>query len=203
MTTRCRAAGVPGAVPDHTCRARTALTRLALSVLLLAGVGAASAQSPIRSIEIAEKDDGYVADVVMFAPVPQPVAWDVLTDFDKKAGWVPNVKESKVLARDGNVLEIEQRGVARFGIASFPYVSARKMVLDPQKTVKATQTKGSMKRLESLMRLSAEGSGTQLNYRLELVPSGLAALALSKDFLKHELTEQFTAIIGEMVRRTK
>ena len=199
---RCHAAVVSGTILDRARPARPWFAHLVLAVLL-AGIGAASAQSPIRSIEIVEKDDGYVADVVMFAPVPPPVAWDVLTDFDKMAGWVPNVKESKVLARDGNVLEIEQRGVARFGIASFPYVSARKMVLDPQKTVKATQTKGSMKRLESLMRLSAEGSGTQLNYRLELVPSGLAAVALSKDFLKHELTEQFTAIVGEMVRRAK
>ena len=108
-----------------------------------------------------------------------------------------------MLARDGNTLEIEQRGVAKFGVASFPYVSTRKMVLDPPKTVLATQVKGSMKRLQSLMKVSAEGSGTQLNYRLELVPAGLAALALSKDFLKHELTEQFTAIVGEMVRRAK
>lgn len=172
--------------------------------LLLLAVGAtAAAQSPIRSIEVVEKDGGYVADVVMAAPVPTTVAWDVLTDFDRMANWVPNVRESKVTARDGNTLEVEQQGVAKFGVASFPYVSARRMVLDPQKTVKATQIKGSMKRLESLMRVSADGTGTQLNYHLELVPAGLAALALSKDFLKHELTEQFTAIVGEMVRRAK
>jgi carbon monoxide dehydrogenase subunit G len=178
------------------------IARLVLPALLFAAT-AAGAQSPIRSIDVSEKDDGYVAELVMFAPVPTSVAWDVLTDFDKMAGWVPNVRESKVLARDGNTLEIEQRGVAKFGVASFPYVSTRKMVLDPPKTVLATQMKGSMKRLQSLMKVSAEGSGTQLNYRLELVPAGLAALALSKDFLKHELTEQFTAIVGEMVRRAK
>ncbi|MFO1317877.1 MAG: SRPBCC family protein [Burkholderiales bacterium] len=182
--------------------ARAAWTTLALS-LLLAASAAASAQSPIRSIDVVEKDDGYVANLVMFAPVPTTVAWDVLTDFDKMAGWVPNVRESKVLARDGNVLEIEQRGVAKFGIASFPYVSTRKMVLDPPRTVQATQIKGNMKRLQSLMTVAADGNGTQLKYRLELVPSGLAAAALSADFLKHELTEQFTAIVGEMVRRAK
>ena len=186
----------------HDPPARAAWTTLALS-LLLAASAAASAQSPIRSIDVVEKDDGYVANLVMFAPVPTTVAWDVLTDFDKMAGWVPNVRESKVLARDGNVLEIEQRGVAKFGLLSFPYTSVRKMVLDPQRTVQATQVKGSMKRLESLMRVSAEGTGTQLKYRLELVPAGLAAAALSPEFLKHELTEQYTAIVGEMVRRAK
>jgi hypothetical protein len=93
--------------------------------------------------------------------------------------------------------------VAKFGIFSFPYTSVRQMQLDPKKTVKATQIKGSMRELQSLMTLTPDGSGTRLNYHLELVPQGPASLVLSKDFLDHELREQFGAIIGEMVRRNR
>jgi hypothetical protein len=53
------------------------------------------------------------------------------------------------------------------------------------------------------MTLTPDGNGTQLQYHLEMVPTGLAAAVLSEDFLQHELTEQFTAIIGEMVRRNR
>jgi hypothetical protein len=159
--------------------------------------------SPIRSIEVSKDTDGYVVNMVMFAPVPQTVAWDVLTDFDHMEGWVPNVKESKIVATNANVLTIEQQGVAKFGLAQFPYTSLREMTLEPQKSVRAKQLKGSMRRLESMMTLSSEGNGTQLNYHLEMVPQGLAAAALSKDFLAHEMTEQFTAIIQEMVRRNR
>jgi len=60
-----------------------------------------------------------------------------------------------------------------------------------------------MRRVESLMTLTPDGNGTQLQYHLEMVPTGLAAAVLSEDFLQHELTEQFTAIIGEMVRRNR
>ena len=175
-----------------------------LAFLLLAGSAGAATETPIRSIDIVQAPEGFVADVVMFAPVPPNVAWDVLTDFDHQAAWVPNVRESKVIARDGNAMTVEQHGAAKFGLATFPYISVRQVQLDPQRTVRSTQVKGdSTKRLESLMTLRPDGSGTQLMYHLEIVPSGLAAVVVSKDSLKNQLSEQFTAIIEEMVRRTR
>lgn len=174
-----------------------------LALTLLAWSAAAADPSPIRSIDVTKDSDAYVADIVMFAPVPAGIAWAVLTDFDHMANWVPNVRESKVLSSEGNMLTIEQQGVAKFGLAQFPYTSVRQMTLDPQNSVRVKQIKGSMKRLESLMNVSPEGNGTQLKYHLEVVPSGLAAAVMSKEFLQHEMTEQFTAIIQEMVRRSR
>ena len=58
-------------------------------------------------------------------------------------------------------------------------------------------------RQKSLMTLSADGDGTRMQYELERVPSFLASSVLSPDFLKHEIQEQFTAIVGEMVKRKK
>ena len=117
--------------------------------------------------------------------------------------WVPNVRESKIVSNNGNVLSVEQKGTFKYGILSIPYTSVRKMELEPEKSILATQVSGSMRKLVSLMRVSSDGAGTRLDYRLEMVPSTIASSVMSKDFLKGELTEQFTAIVGEMVRRAK
>jgi len=162
---------------------------------------AAGAETPIRSIDLVQDSDRYVADIVMFAPVPAHVAWEVLTDFEHMAAWVPNVRESRVVARDADTVTVEQQGVAKFGLASLPYTSLRQLRLDPQRTIRSIQIKGNLRRLESLMTLAQDGSGTQLTYHLEMVPGGLAAAILSKDLLRQELTEQFIAIIEEMIRR--
>ena len=160
--------------------------------------------SPVRSVDITQNGEGaYVANIVMAAPVPPKIAWDVLTDFGNMEKWVPNVRESKIVSNNGNTLTIEQKGTAKFGILSIPYTSVRRMDLEPEKTILATQVQGSMKKLVSLMRVTPDGTGTRLDYRLEMVPSQLAAAAMSKEFLRGELTEQFTAIVGEMVRRAK
>jgi carbon monoxide dehydrogenase subunit G len=175
----------------------------ALVGFMAAGSVGAATETPIRSIEIVQDSDGYVANAVMFAPVPTRVAWEVLTDFENMARWVPNVRESKVVARESNSLTVEQHGVAKFGLASFSYESVRQMDLDPQQTIRSKQLKGNMRRLESLMTLAPDGAGTRLTYRLQMTPSGLAAAVLSKEFLEHEIGEQFAAIVGEMVRRNR
>ena len=188
-------------------RGRVALRCCLHGLAALACVAAVSAfaqdKSPVRSFDVVENDGGYVATVVMFAPVATNVAWDVLTDFDNMQKWVPNVRESKVTARDGNTLTVEQKGVARFGLLSFNYESARRMQLDPKNTILSTQVSGSMRRLVSLMKVSPDGTGTRLDYKLEIEPAGVAAAVMSKKFLQHEVTEQFTAIVGEMVKRGK
>jgi carbon monoxide dehydrogenase subunit G len=205
----------PLTMPDATNEAwrRVHLRRYlhgiaAVALAFFAGVGAFAQdktqdKSPVRSFDIVQNDDGYVANVVMFAPVAPAVAWNVLTDFENMQKWVPNVRESKVAARDGNTVTVEQKGVARFGLLSFPYESARRMQLDPQTSIQSTQVSGSMRRLVSLMKVSPEGTGTRLDYKLEIEPAGIAATVMSKKFLQHELTEQFTAIVGEMVKRGK
>ena len=174
---------------------------LALAAFTIAA--SAVAQSPVRSIDVAYDGETYVVKAQMFAPVTQAIAWDVLTDFTHMAGWVPNVRESAIVKPGERQMTVEQHGVAKYGALSFAYTSVRDIVVNPQTTIQSTQVKGSMRRQQSLMTLSAEADGTRLQYQLEVVPSMLASAVLSPDFLKHEIEEQFTAIVGEMVKRKK
>jgi hypothetical protein len=189
---------------------RLSLQRLArhclrgcLALAACAMAATALAQSPVRSMEVTYDGDTYVVKAQMFAPVTQAIAWDVLTDFPNMAKWVPNVRESTVVKPGDKQFTIEQRGTAKFAGLSFSYTSLREIVVNPQTTIDSTQIKGSMKLQHSLMRVSPEGDGTRMQYQLEVVPSFPASAVMSEDFLRHEIEEQFTAIVGEMMRRKK
>ena len=169
----------------------------------LTAVGGVAAQPAVRSIDVTYEGETYIVKAQVFAPVPVKTAWAVLTDFQNMAEWVPNVNDSRVVTPGVTQMTIEQRGTAKFGGLSFPYTSVREIVLDAPKTIRSTQVKGSMKQQKSLMNVSADGSGTLMRYRLEVVPSLLASAAISADFLKHEIDEQFTAIVGEMIKRKR
>jgi uncharacterized membrane protein len=180
-----------------------ACLRGGLALAACAVAASAAAQSPVRSVDVTYDGTTYVVKAEMFAPVSHSIAWDVLTDFPNMPGWVPNLRESKIVKPGDKQITIEQNGVAKFGPLSFSYTSQREIVMNPQTTIQSTQVKGSMRRQQSLMTLSAEGDGTRMQYQLEIVPSILASTVLSPDFLKHEIDEQFTAIVGEMVKRKK
>jgi ribosome-associated toxin RatA of RatAB toxin-antitoxin module len=185
---------------DPRLRSRR-LARAALALLWLFAALHAAAEGHVRSVEVKRAGDGYAVEAIMFAPVAPERAWDVLTDFDHMDRFVPNVKSSRVIARDGQRVTVEQQGVAHFGALNIPYTSQRQMELQPQSAIRSRQVSGNMKRVETVMKLSAEGAGTRLDYHLELVPSLLASGVLSEEFLRHEVDEQFNAIIGEMIRR--
>jgi len=173
----------------------------ALVVLALGRASAAAAESAVSSIEVRQTVAGYVADLVMHAPVPRDVAFNVLVDFEHMASWVPNLRESRVVERSANRLTVEQLGVARFGALALPFTTVREVKIAAPDSIHATQVKGSMKRLESRMRLAVEAAGTRLDYHIEMTPGIASAVVLSASFLEHELREQFDAIIAEMVRR--
>ena len=182
---------------------RPAGTYLLVAMLLVASYPAVAAESPIRKLDVTYEGDAYIVNAIFVAAAPPNIAWDVLTDFDRLAKWVPNVAESKVIKREDAAVTVEQRGVAKYGAASFPYVTERRIELRPPSGIKTAQIKGNMRRVESTIMLEAEGNGTRIVYHLEIVPSLIAGAVMSKQFVEHETGEQFTAIVGEMVRRVQ
>ncbi len=175
---------------------------LLLALLLLPATAWAQG-GYVRSLTVTQARGAYSCDAVLFAPVPQSLAFDVLTDVDHMAEWVPNLRQSRIVSREGNVVLIEQVGLAQFGLLSFSFSTERRLVLNPPTTIDAVQLRGSANRYNSSLRLTPETGGTRLDYHAQFEPGLLASIVLSREFMEHEIAEQFTAMIQEMVRRNR
>ena len=146
---------------------------------------AVAADSPyVRSVTVTRDDAGYVCEAVLFAPVLPALAWEVLTDVDHMVDWVPNLRQSRVLKREGDVAIIEQVGLAQFAFLSFTFTTERRLELNRPVSISAVQIRGDARRYNSVLRLRPEATGTQLNYRAEFEPGFLAALVLSREFFQ-------------------
>jgi|APIni6443716594_1056825.scaffolds.fasta_scaffold171424_2 carbon monoxide dehydrogenase subunit G len=201
---RCRRA------PGQPTRASAPLAALALVALgVAAGCAAALLAAPARAqpaqpaVRIAVTRDGanYYIDASLRTAAPPQVAWDVLTDFDRMATFAPNVETSRATARSGNRVKLEQRGVARFGPLAFPFESQREIELVPIEIIRSRQTAGSLRHLVSLTTLNAAGTGTRIDYHVEVDPGALYPSFVMLPFLKREVAAQFAAIDREMRRR--
>ena len=165
---------------------------------------AASAAPPPAEVEIAATRDGeqMTLTATIYAPVTPQVAWAVLTDFDRMAGWVPNLQESRVVSRPGErPLRLAQKGVKHVGLLTFAFESVREVELAPIQTMKVKGVSGNMRKLESTMRLTPQGEGTRIEYHLELIPNYWVPPLIGPALIRRESRLQFEAIIDEMVRR--
>lgn len=175
---------------------------LCLSLATLAAAGESRTAVSPDDVQFTSLDEGFRIEIEMLAPVPLATAWKVLTDFNGMAKFASNLISSRVVASSGNQLRIEQVGFARFGPLSHHFDSVREITLLPMKEILARQISGSSRRMESRMRLKTLPDGTtSLSYRVEVVPETRIPPLIGPAFVRHEVAEQFSAIIAEMQRR--
>lgn len=176
---------------------------LFFGLCLLLGLGAVSAAEPVDPDEVAaERRDGvYYASLSLQVPVPAAVALEVLTDFDHMAEFVPNLTASRLVSRSGNVYRIAQQGRAGIGPFGVRFESERQIEVLPDGRLLSKALSGSTKYMRSELRVQGAGGGSRLDYRIEMIPDQWAPAVVGVSFMRHELAEQFTALVREMERR--
>ena len=152
-------------------------------------------------VRVERSGGNFTVDLTMFAPVAPSLAWAVLTDFEHMGEFVPNLTSSQVIERSDTVLKVHQKGVARYGLFSSNYESTREIRLNPPREIRAHGVGGNVERMESLMQLQAEGSGTRMTYHAEVLPGFWFPPLIGPALVRHQTAEQFSAMLKEMTRR--
>jgi len=171
---------------------------MAAALLLAIGFSAFAADPEIA---IEKRGDVFVIDATIDFPAPLRTAWDVLTDFDHMVGVLSNLTQSKITGQTGNKLQVHQEGTAKYGLFSYSFESDREIRLKPMRKINARQISGNTKSFFSVMELSENGTGTRGRYHAEVVPDSGIARTFGGPFIQHEIEEQFSAMVAEMLRR--
>jgi hypothetical protein len=174
--------------------------RLALAALLLPALPWPAAAIEMQ-VTVQRRDEVVVIDARLLAPVSPPEAWAVLTDFNAMSGFVPNLDASLVTARDGERLRVEQRGVARWGPFARSFTTVREVELEPMTLVRSRSVGGSLGAVTSQTHFEAAVGGTEVRHHIEWRLDTWLPDFVVEPLLRHEVREQFEAVVGEMVRR--
>lgn len=178
-------------------RLAAAVTASFLMLLSCVALGA----EPVIFVTVEKSGDAFIVDAAIDFPVFLSKAWEVLTDFDNMAGILSNLTSSRITARNGNTLIVQQAGKATYGIFSYSFASEREIRLEPMKRILARQLTGNARKFSSELDLSPSQGGTQVRYHAEVVPDSGIARTFGGPFIQHEVEEQFAAMAAEMNRR--
>ena len=179
------------------------MRRLFAALLLAAGAAGADPGLVVGEPAVDCRDGVYSASLRLSVAVARPLALAVLTDFDRMAGFMPNLAESRIVERNGNAYRVAQSGRAAFGPLSFAVSSERRIEVTADGRILARGLSGSARQMRSELRLSGNAPDeTRIDYRIEVEPDTRLPCAVGTRFLRHELAEQFTAMGREMLRRS-
>lgn len=149
---------------------------------------------------------GHDSAAVEFAteallPVAPRLVWEVLTDYDRIASFVPGLAASRLLSGPGEPLLLEQRlEVAASGFRFGAVVLLRVEELLLQQ-IRFEAVGGNLREMRGEWSIGDLREGTRLAYRLRLVPGFWLPPVLGPKLIRDGFRAQFDALTGEMMRR--
>ncbi len=132
-----------------------------------------------------------------------PRAWQVLTDYGRYAEYIPEISESRVIARRGHRIEVEQKGESRVLFLNFP-LEVRLMVTEyPHERVVSRAVSGSFREMRNSYSLEAGQGRVLLRYVGRLVPDFYVPPLIGTLVLKRKIEAMFVALVEEMEKKQK
>ncbi|GGP24908.1 SRPBCC family protein [Silvimonas amylolytica] len=158
------------------------------------------AASPVAA-HVEKKGEMVTLESEFTVAVSREIAWEVLTDFDHMASFVPNLNSSKILEHTDTTMKVEQKGVVPLGVFHTSYDSIREMELKPMTEIRAHSVGGDSGPLTSVSTLSEKNGLTVVSYHAEWTPTSKLVGSLGTGTARDQLLHQFTAMEQEMLRR--
>ncbi len=164
-------------------------------------VGALPNDESDIDVRASQSGDLIFVDVDLVVRATQDEVWKVLTDYDHMAQFVANLEESAIVARNGNTLDVMQKGAARYGLLSFPFESVRRVRLTPSREIHSTIVSGDMAGSEITTRIATNGDMTHVSVRSRFIPTRWIPPVIGPQVIASETRKQWFTLREEVLKR--
>ena len=164
---------------------------------------ALAAQATDVSVQARRQGDTIIVEASAEFSGRMDEAWAVLTDYEHLSLFIPNMESSRVVARTPVGPVVEQKGVARMWVFSYP-IEVRLAVREfPPHRIESHSEGGSFKEFHGVYELSVAQGRTRLRYVCEMIPDFFIPPLFGAAVLKQNVEESFGALSREIVRRSE
>ncbi len=154
-------------------------TATALSVVFVLAVAHGGATSAADvAVDVERHAGSVVVDASVIVDADARTAWRVLTDYGRYREFVPGLRASHVIAREGTHVTVEQTGLAPWWLLRVPIAVTYEIVESPPASLRSRADIPGTGVLRSTYALTPAGSALHLRYTgtLTIAPGFLAPL---------------------------
>jgi PAS domain S-box-containing protein len=174
---------------------------VALLLALLPARGATAPAADDISVDVHKNGPEVVVRVDCPVRAPRAVVWEVLTDYDHMASFVTNLAVSELRARNGDTLQVFQRGAAARGPFSFSFENLREIRLVPQEEIRSRLISGTLKASEFTTRILDGANELHIINSGHFIPDVWVPPVIGPAVIEAETRKQFEEIRTEIRRR--
>jgi carbon monoxide dehydrogenase subunit G len=153
------------------------------------------------SVDVDRNGRTFAVQAAATVTAPAAVVWEVLTDYDNLARFIPGLSVSSVNRRSGNRVQLEQKGEARFFVFSYPIEVVLEVVESPSNSIRSSAVGGNLRRMNGRYDLKNTRGGILLRYTGELEPDFGLPPIIGTLAVRTMVEQQFGAMVTEIERR--
>ncbi len=173
---------------------------LIFTLAVAPGLSHAAAAEAIET-RIERQGEYITVNASALMQVDARIAWEVLSDYDNLAQFIPDVKSSRVVSRDGNRFLVEQKGEFGFFFYRQPVEVMLEVVEEPRRRIDARRISGNIRDLETRYELKASDPGVKLDYVGRFIPEFSVPPFFGMAMVRRIIERRFRAMVEEIVRR--
>jgi carbon monoxide dehydrogenase subunit G len=174
-----------------------------LAAIALAMAWSATCPAEVQDVSIRTARDGdfVVVSASAMMKVDPQIAWTVLSDYDHLAGFIPDMKSSRVVSRQGNLIRVEQKGDVGFFFYKEPVSMLLEVREEPPTRITARGIEGNIKGLETRYELHSSDAGIKLVYAGRFEPDFSIPPLIGMPLVNRLIERRFRAMVNEIQRR--
>jgi ribosome-associated toxin RatA of RatAB toxin-antitoxin module len=127
-------------------------------------------------------------------------AWDVLTDYDRYAEFIPDLRSSRIVSRVGATVTVEQAGDAALWQLRIPITITFEIMESPPDKLRSRAVAGSVRALVSSYALTPTSGGVRLDYVGHVAPGWEIFGQIEQAVVEQNIARQFQALADEIER---
>ena len=184
---------------------RRALVQLVVLAALAPSPGCALADPGLRAL--VDVDRSMILGTITVrafidVPAESRAAWAVLTDYDRLAEFVPDMRESRLVSKPGQPHRVLQRGQKSWLVLEAPFEILMQMDETPPSHIGFHQLSGTLRDMFGEWRLLPLKGGVRIAYYARMEPGVLSPRAPGDSVLiQADIRRMLEAIGGEILRR--
>lgn len=176
------------------------MTRASLAAALALVFVAAARAQPV--VQVDRAGEAYRVSVRLSVTSDRQTAWNVLTDYDNLARFVPGMRSSRIISAPGQPKLLEQKGESGLGFVKVSTTTVSRLQEIPMQSIRFESVSGNLKSMRGEWSLEGHDHATAISYRAEVVPGFALPPLIGPALMSQNIRDMVEGVAREIEGRT-
>jgi carbon monoxide dehydrogenase subunit G len=153
------------------------------------------------SVQVERQEDAFNVEADLLVAVDRRVAWQVLTDYNNLASFVPGMRSSRIVSAPGEPVLLEQKGESGFLLFKVPIEVVSRIEEVPLGAVRFQSVSGNLRNKRGEWALAQHDHATRVSYRASITPAFLLPPLIGPAIVGRDVRIMVEGVAREMLRR--